>query len=44
MNVIMNDVLIMMRMKGMMNNNNERVERPLRPLNTLEGSDVIELE
>ena len=39
----MNDVLIMMIIKRMMSNN-ERVDRLSRPLNTLDGRDVIELE
>ncbi len=42
MNIMMKDVLIMMIMKWMMNNN-ERDDRLLRPLNTLDGRDVIEL-
>ena len=42
MNVVMNDVLIMIIMKWMMCNN-ERVDRLLRSLNTLDGRDVIEL-
>ena len=45
MNVMMNDVLKMMIMTGMMcDNNNERYDKLLRPLNTLDGRDVIELE
>ena len=43
MSVMMNDMLIMMIMKGMMNNN-ERDDRLLRPLNTSDGRDVIEFE
>ena len=38
----MNDVMIMMTMKLM--SNNERDSKRLRPLNTLYGRDVIELE
>ena len=37
MNVMMNDVLIM-------TSNNERDDRLLRPLKTLDGRDVMELE
>ena len=40
---MMNDVLIMMIMKWMITNN-ERDDRLLRPLNTLDGRDAIELK
>ena len=43
MNGMMNDVLKMMLMKWMWCNN-ESWDRLLRPLNTLDGRDVIELE
>ena len=42
MNVMMIDVLIMITIKWMMSNN-ERDNRLLRPLNTLDGRDVIDL-
>ena len=42
MNVMMNDVMNMMIIK-LMTCNNERDLRLLRPLNTLDGRDVIEL-
>ena len=43
MNVMMKDVLITRIMKEMMSNN-KRYVKLLRPLNTLDGRDVIELE
>ena len=42
MNVMMKDVLIMMIIKRLMSND-ERILRSLRPLNTSEGRDAIEL-
>ena len=42
MNAMINDILIIMIIEWVMADN-ERVDRLLRPLNTLNGRDVIEL-
>ena len=44
MNVMMNDALIIMMKMNWMKSNYERDDKLLRPLNTSDGRDVMELE